>query len=237
MSEIIYCANGCTRGIPDTDERIPITTDPPSLLCRRCEDNIATWLTEIVERHQLLPEFIEPGSVPKDPDVVVPKRTEAPAPMRLEVIDLLDTRRGRKWLGLIPARDMRGAVGTLHVYAQIIREERNLAPLKGWPTVASETALIQRHRLWAFEQEWAGGPDSLTSELRALHRDLGRAVGIPTPRPVGKCPVIPDDDQDEACEAPLFPSRQGGVYCPRCGTHWNPEQLRILGEALMQDTA
>jgi hypothetical protein len=228
MSELIYCANGCTRNHEGT--RIPVTTQPPSLLCVRCEDNLRAWLKEIPERYALLPTFIDHGTTPKDPDHVVTRQTEAPAPMRLEIVDLLDTRRGRKWSGIAPALDRRGTLGTLHAHAQRIRDEKALAS-QPHPTVTTETQLIQRWLLWLTEQDWVTEP---YRELRMLHRQLGDAIGEHRPRPVGTCVV---DYGEGECGGPLLPSRLGGVHCPRCDATWDIDELRRLGLILTQEPA
>lgn len=227
ISELTYCANGCTRNHEGT--RIPVTTEPPSLLCGRCEDNLRRWLKEIPERYALLPTFIGHGTTPKDPDHVTTRQTEAPAPMRLEIIDLLDTRRGRHF-GIIPAADRRGTLGTLHAHAQYIRDEKHLAR-NPQPTVHSEAALIERWLLWLTEQDWVTEP---YRELRVLHRQLGDAIGEHRPRPVGTCVI---DTGDGECGGPLLPSRLGGVHCPRCDATWDIDELRRLGLILTQERA
>jgi hypothetical protein len=110
MSEIIYCANGCTRRHGDEWQRV--TTEPPSQLCDRCEKRLHDWLRTLPDKYALLPGFLEHGATEKNPESKATKSANAPAPMRLDIIDLLDTRRGRRWNGTEPAHDRRGVVGT-----------------------------------------------------------------------------------------------------------------------------
>lgn len=230
MSEVRYCANGCTR--LSAGERIPATTEPPSNLCNRCEENLKKWLTEIPDRYAKLEQFLDPDTTPNDnPDVKRGRQIHAPAPLRLEVLDLLDERRGRKWQGLAPTTDRRGTVGTLHAIATEIRDTRHLTKLVKRPTVRGEAALILKHMFWLAEQEWVADTHE---ELRTLHRLLGDAIGEHRPRAVGVCVV---DNGEGECGGPLLPSRLGGVHCPRCGSTWDIDELRRLGLLLTQEPA
>jgi hypothetical protein len=217
------CANGC-RTRPDPDgNRHPVTTEDPSLLCRHCEDRLLGWLEKIPEHYALLPEFIEHGSVERNPESKATKASVAPAPMRLDVIDLLDTRLGRKWSGTQPADDRRGVLGTLETWARLVREEKNITASQAC-TVAYEAATLRRHLLWVAEQDWVG---ELYDDIGRVHRDLADAVGDYRPRPVGVCQAVTEDGD---CGGPLMPSRWSvGVACPRCGASWSEADLERLG--------
>ncbi len=93
MTELRYCCTGHSRPTDD-GTRIRVTADPPAYVCERCETDMRQWLRTIPESYALLPVFIEHGSAEKNPDAKAVKRTEAPAPMRLEIVDLLDERLG-----------------------------------------------------------------------------------------------------------------------------------------------
>lgn len=229
MTEIVYCANGCQRTYEG--QHIPITTTPPSQLCNHCEDNLRRYLTEIPDRYTQLALFIDPDTQPNDnPDTKKTRRQiHSPAPLRIEIVDLMDERRGRKWQGTQPTTDRRGTLGTLHAIAQEIRETRNLPKLTTRPTVAGEAALALKHLFWLAEQEWI--PDTY-DELRTLHRQLGDAIGEHRPRPVGTCVVANEDGE---CGGPLLPSRLGGVHCPRCQSTWDIDDLHRLGLTLGQE--
>lgn len=224
------CANGC-HSRPDADgNRHPVPTEPPSLLCRGCEDRLLSWLEKIPEHYALLPEFIEHGSVERNPESKSTKASVAAAPMRLDVIDLLDTRRGRKWHGTEVADGRRGVLGTLESWARLVREEKNITDAQTC-TVAYEAATLRRHMLWIAEQPWV---DELHADIKALHRDLSDAVGDYRPRPVGRCD---SPTEDGSCGGPLMPSRFGGVHCARCGEITPVDRLRFLGARLQDPEA
>jgi len=220
---VTACANGC-HGRPDDDgNRHPIQADDRSQVCRRCEDRMLDWLEKIPQHYALLPEFIEHGSVDRNPESKSTKASVAQAPMRLDVIDLLDERRGRKWAGTAPADAKRGTLGVLADPAQRVREAKNIThPAR--TTVASEAATLRRHLLWVAEQDW--GID-VYADLQTLHRQLADAVGDYRPRPVGICQAVTEDGD---CGGPLMPSRYHvGVQCPRCGAQWSETDLQRLG--------
>lgn len=223
--EIIYCVNACTRR--HGDEWQPVTTEPPSQLCPRCEDNLHRWLVKIPETYALLPTFIEHGAAERNPESKATKSANAPAPMRLDIIDLLDTRLGRHWNGMAPAHDRRGTIGFLRVHVERLCEERPLT--QGWDdtSVSEACKLLDRHRLWICEQDWVA---YLYEDLRTINRELSDAVGDYRRPPVGRC-HIENDDNEEACGGPLHANQYGGVRCGRCGATWDADNLRLLGLA------
>lgn len=201
--------------------------EPPAQLCPRCEDQFTRWLKEIPEHYALLPTFLEHGTTDRNPDSKATKRSEAAAPMRLEIIDLLDMRLGRKWQGLDVTDDRRGTLGTLLAITSEIHDGRNLTGEQ--PTnVTAACTYISRHMLWLTEQDWIG---DTFAEIKALHRSLSDAVGIYRPKPVGTCHVVPEH-VEEPCGGPLMASPYGGVRCPRCEATWDADHLRVLGAAL-----
>jgi hypothetical protein len=218
------CLTGCRTAPDDDGNRHPVRTEHPSLLCHRCEDRLQTWLERIPEAYADLPMFVQPGSVDANPESQATKRAHPPVPLRLEVVDLLDQRLGRRWLGTQPAEDRHGAVGVLETWARLVREERNIDPA-GPATVVGEAAFLLRHRLWIVEQPWV---DEFYDDIKTLHRAISDAVGDYRPRPVGRCHV-PDGQSD--CGGPLMPSPWGGVRCGRCGSTWDAGHLRQLGLA------
>lgn len=218
-----YCVRGCTRKLADKTT-IPERADVGKL-CRGCYRRLERWLIEIPDRFALLPNFILPTTdVEKNPDASSVKRQHAPAPVKVGALDLLDNRRGRKWLGTEPTEDRRGAVGTLHAIADYIRAGRNTSTrLK--PTVSREADTIYKNL------EWLAGDDLIADaydELRKLHRELGDAIGEFPPRPVGTCT---QEDGDETCGGALMPT-YSGVRCAECGTSWDQATLRMLGRVL-----
>lgn len=228
MDQVNYCLIGCKSSNGDRRQ-----TERRSKLCGRCEEDLHEWLRKIPELYALLPTFIERGSVERNPESVSTKAAEAPAPMRLEIIDLLDTRLGRKWNGTAAANDRRGVTGTLQVHAERLIEERRLSTPHDGRHLSSSCALLDKHRLWIAERDWV---TYLYLDLKQIHRDLADATGDYRRPPVGRCHV--DTDDHGRCDGPLFASKYGGVRCARCDATWAPERLRQLGLAQTgQDSA
>lgn len=219
--KIIACANGCTTG-PDKKPRL---TEPPSRICGHCEALLHAWLTKIPNDYGILPEFLEHGTTEQNPGSKLTKRPEAPAPMRLEVVDLLDTRLGRIWQGTAPAKDRRGVAGTLQSHVNRLRDERHLTEKHDDTDVAAACALLDRHRLWLSEQEWI---TDLFGDIRDLHRRLADAVGDYRRPHIGHCHI---DTDAGPCRGKLYASKYGGVRCVRCGATWDAAHLRQLGLA------
>lgn len=226
-TEIRYCSNMCKRR--NGDESYPATTEGKSNLCNQCEDRLKDWLGRIPDNYALLPFFVEHGTTESNPESKATKSANAPAPMRLDAIDLLDTRRGRKWLGTEVTTDRRGTIGVLQAWVELVCDER---PVKhpASISVVSACELLTRHRLWVAEQEWV--PD-FYDEIRKLHRTIADAIGDYRPKPVGRCTHTPED-AETACGGPLYPRETGGVSCAKCHEHTKEEHLRILGAALTQ---
>lgn len=226
MPALTYCATGCKRN------NHPTQITPPLTICQRCEDQIRDWLRKIPELYALLPRFIEHGTTDRNPESKTTKAANAGAPMRLEIVDLLDTRLGRKWLGTATVDGRRGVLGTVVALANEIRDGRNLKTPEP-VSVTTACDLIGNHMLWLTEQDWAADAHA---ELKALHRELSDAIGDYRPRPVGRCHVIPEDSENP-CGGPLMANPYGGVKCPRCDNTWDAGKLRVLGLALGQGKA
>jgi hypothetical protein len=232
--EILYCANGCTRA--SGDERYPVQTQPPALICDDCEDRLRTWLREIPDLYAQLPLFWLPGSTEPDPDKRATTRTDAPTPLRLVVTDLTDQRRGRIWQGTEPTIDRRGTLGVLNVQARHMREDRTMIPVNH-PTVAGESHQLAVNVAWLIQQTWISydhdtDTPGLYDEIKRLHRDMSNTIGEYAPRPVANCTHETDEG---ACGGPLLPARLGGVFCPRCHDKWPITELARLGLLLGQD--
>lgn len=225
-TEITYCANGCK-----TAGKLRALTNAPSKLCSDCEGRLHQWLTKLPELYALLPTFMEPGTADPAPGAKATKRAEVPAPIRLDVVDLLDHRFGRIWLGTAPAHDRRGVAGVLLSHAERLREERRLpASSSGNLTFTTICALLDRHRFWLAEQDWI---TELYEDIKQLHRAVSDAVGEYRRPPVGRCHVDADD-QGTTCGGKLFANDYGGVRCANCHATWDAGELRILGLALAQ---
>jgi hypothetical protein len=257
-SAITYCENGCTRVVKGEREKVHAHT---GRLCRGCIDKLEDWLIQIPERYAQLPEYLLPSAdLDGNPESKATKRPVAPAPLRLAALDLLDTRRGRKWLGTEPTDDRRGALGTLLAIANEVRLSRGSeAQADGYVITEADTIRLGLSQLVGIE-----GISDIFKEIKALHRDLGAAVGQYPPRSVGKCYLPPahlihdretcacahhqgatdcdltlegDTDcngywaQDHACRGPLLPIMTG-VVCVRCDAKWTHNELRLLGLSL-----
>lgn len=229
-AKITYCLNGCT--VRSGKERIRARATAPSSICTRCEEDIKKWLREIPDNYALLPTFIEPGSAETNPESKTTKAAVAPLPVRLEVLDLLDQRLGRIWNGLAPAHDRRGVIGTLAVHVERLRDERPLTTGFQSVTVSKACALLERHRLWIGERDWA---PLLHEDLKNIHRALSDAIGDYRRPPVGRCSVLVGDDDPRPCAGSLRATDYGGVICGRCGSTWDTGQLRLLGMTLNKE--
>lgn len=224
-TERTSCINGCTRkNASGNREAAPARHGH---LCDGCYARLETWLREIPERFALVPEYLTQGApIDPNPGSKATKRTNAPAPLRVAALDLLDTRRGRKWLGTEPSDDRRGAIGTLLAIANEIRVLRG-SPIKNDSHVLGEADYIRLSLETLATQEWVF---DAYKEIKTLYRELGDAVGIYPPRPVATCNVVdPNTDDPHPCGGPLYPSKGGGVYCAKCSEHWDTTDLRRLG--------
>ena len=237
------CLNGCES--QQGDARSKVFCEPGQLLCPRCTTRLDAWLRAIPDAYTLLPSVVDHGTVPSDPGTKHTKRPDPPAPMRLEVADLLDTREGR------------GALGIVHSWATVVREERNLPVPRchcdhARPThagrcsaigcdcrgyipgpfyVYAECSLLLAHLAWCTQQDWAG---DLYDEVRRLNRDLALTVGDYRVKPVGKCAALQDRPGvplPVLCGGALVMEQEGSaVKCLSCGTrHEANEGLRELG--------
>lgn len=174
---MISCS-GCNRQQPGVD-----------VLCLACIENLNAWLREIPDLYDELNHVRLPGSVRTSGPSTKVSATHSPAPVRLEVVDLLDRggafQRLAAWAG--------GELGTVR-----------------------EMCDNMRHHLLSVTMLSARDAGDFYRTIRALCRDLGRTVGEPQDQSVGKC-SRPDPD-GVLCRGPLFRSvTAAGVVCRRCG--------------------
>lgn len=157
------------------------------------------------------------------------------APVNLDKVVARDGRRGAAGLGRQDADplahdDTPSAIETLHSWARVVREERQLTDT-GPVTVASERRTLTFHLDWIARQPWV---DEAWSELRhlrthlmALNHDADERV-----RSVGSCPTLTSDGE---CGGRLWPNEDdGSVRCGRCRRIFPREELRHLGDVLIK---
>ena len=202
--------------------REPKTAADGLLICRHHRRWMGETIDDIVVTYALLPHFYEPGTAVDDGHQVKGKRVDPPAPVRLDVVALLDKRTVNRHPG-----DLVPVLAILESWARMVREERRLQPCQRQATVTSEAGLLAAHMDWISAQPWI---DELARELRDVKSALHSAIGDHAPRPVGRCPIV-HPDADGACDGPLFQDRYGrmSVTCRRCGETWGETELRRLG--------
>lgn len=204
--------------------REPKSASHGLLVCQHHRRWLAESVDDIVITYAHLPDFYEPGTAVDDGHQVKGKRVDPPAPVRLDVVALLD----RRTIAHNPG-DLVPVLAILESWARLIREERQLQPCKRRTTVTSEAGTILAHLDWASTQPWI---DELAKELREVKSALHSAIGDHAPRPVGTCPVVHPETGE--CNGKLYQDRYGGmsVTCRKCGETWGETELRRLG--LMQ---
>lgn len=211
------CLNGCQR--PQDGVMVAVPCQGAQLLCPECSARIDKWLRAVPDSYALLDEVRDHGTVPSDPGTKHTKRPDAPAPMRLEVDDLLDSRRGYQYDDdgtPILSDNRRGVLGIVHAWAQLIRDQRQ-QPARctcghhaighthygdirctakkcgchGYtPIPPTVTAECE---LLITNLPWCVEQDfagDLYDEIRQLHRTLTDTLGDYRARPVGSCAVL-----------------------------------------------
>lgn len=201
------------------------------MLCHRCQLRLRADLTGITELFAILPLFalLGSGEIGKRHG----KGNAPPAPGRLDVMVLSDPRSDPTgWVdedGTVHRQD--GPSATLTVvggWAQVVREERELAAPEGRATVAGECNLLLTHLDWICGQGWC---DEFAADVKAAHKELRSVCGIAGRKPLGKCPAIVGDGDDmQTCGAPLYPPERGdAVQCRTCLAAWSGVELIRLG--------
>ena len=200
--------------------RDPKTAAQGTLVCAGHARWLLDTLHDIITTTALLPYFLQPGTAVDDGHQVKGKRVDPPAPVRLDVIALLD----RRTLARHPG-DLIPVLAILEAWATLTRDERQIRHPRT-TTVTTEAGTLIAHLDWASTQPWI--PD-MAAELRDVKSALHSAIGDHAPRPVGTCPVIHPDTGE--CNGKLYQDRYGGmsVTCRKCGETWGETELRRLG--------
>lgn len=201
--------------------REPKTPTPNTLICQGHHRWLTHTLEDIQQTTALLPYFIEPGSTPDDDQTKRRRGIDPAAPIRLEIVALLDKRTHTR-----TPDDLTPVLAVLTAWAQLIRETRNLNKPPRPDTITSTTNLIHTNLDWLAAQEFI---TDLAHELRQIKTALHSAIGDHAPRPVGTCPVIHPDTGP--CAGKLYQDRYGrmSVSCRQCGEVWGETELRRLG--------
>jgi hypothetical protein len=190
------------------------------LVCDSHQRWIKSTLVDIMESLSLLPHFYEPGTAIDDGRQVHGTRIDPAAPVRLDVVALLD-RRTQQWHPSDPVPVM----AVIESWARLVREERDLEIRTGPAILSEEVQLLTRHQDWIITQAWV---DDYASEIRSIQTALRNAIGDHAPRAVGKCPIVTEHG---TCAGNLYQDRYGrlAVACRRCGEVWNEEELARFG--------
>lgn len=114
------------------------------------------------------------------------------------------------------------ALGVLHGWARVIREDRGLTPPDRL-TLTGERDTLTRHLEWCAEQPFI---DEMYTELRELRAALQLLNGTEDEKPVGRC-YLPAEDGP--CGGPIWLDMAAGhAHCGRCKQTWDGQQLAWL---------
>lgn len=184
---------------------------------------LAETLEDIRTLFALLDDVIEPGSVADAESVRFARTIDPPAPLRLDVVALRDNRTA----GSREAREPVSPHRALFRHAANLRLERQLEGVRfGRTTVADDVAVLLAHLEHAAAAPWVV---ELNADARYVRAELRAVVGERDPEPVGRCPIVVDDDGE--CGGRLYADRYGAmrVTCTRCHALWDETELRRLG--------
>lgn len=165
------------------------------VLCLSCVEDLKLWLKMIPALYDELGSVRLPGSVRTAGPYAKTSSMGGAAPIRLDVVDLADR-------GEVVAR------------LRACWPEDSPQLRVDWLSVEDLCTVLSRNLLDLVMRDEA---PKLYRTVRGLVRDLGRAVGEPQDRAVGKCPR-PVGYDGELCRGQLLRSGDTPVvYCRRCG--------------------
>ena len=170
--------------------------------------------------------FAEPCLVvaadPIDSNDVRAAKTDAPAPCRLEILDLTDQRSDTP------------AVHIIDCWTQFVADERNVVTAPRHTTKPLNAHIAARQARWlTLHLDWLTRHEVAhlaAAELRDVWRWVRKPAGLAPPPPLFTCPVIHPDTEGE-CGGPVYPSPYTfAVRCAACGETWDGQMaLRRLG--------
>lgn len=178
------CIRGCTK---ITTEQDGTRTKTPrrareGWLCDGCSVRLLDKLDDIPEVVRLLPEVVEPGSVTLDETLPAGKRSEPPAPVRLDVLAASDDRTQPNGDNGIVS--VRGVLAGWSGWVQVVRYDRSFEQIERHEVDAA--CLFLRANIgWLSEQT---AVEQFYDDIDALHRWLISLIGEQGAQPIGSCP-------------------------------------------------
>lgn len=207
-----------------------------AMACYRCEQRLDEWLEEILEYVVLLPAIEEPGTIVMD-DMPHGSQPFPAAPIRLDVVDILDQRPSP-----LDGDSRSKALAQIASWARLVREDRRLADETGNDSLVYPHArdmwffsrdinVLRVHLSWVCEQPWV---DEFHAEVKERRREILQAWGESNPKPIGRCPAeLIKDGQVQTCGATLWAPIYGDVVrCSRCKASWTEDRWRLLGQVI-----
>jgi hypothetical protein len=183
----------------------PVLTD--SLACEPCVKGLEQLLKTLDEQLPRLRAFVQLGATAPDDGVRSGRRADSPAPLRIDVLSLLDPRNERS-PGKILAK-----------WAAVFGTPATPVGLR-----QAMNRIIEHDQLRAFARD-----------LRALAVEVSQACGEqgPAVRRVAACRRdLParDGDGTRECGGPIMAAPDGDVaVCGSCGDRWPRDRWQLLG--------
>jgi hypothetical protein len=186
--------------------RRPVLTD--SHACEPCVRDLEQLLKGLDEQLPRLRGFVQLGASAPDDAVRTGRRASSPAPLRIDVLSLLDPRNDKS-----PGK--------------ILQKWANIFGTTATPTGLRQALgrIIEHDHLRAFVRD-----------LRVLADEVGRACGEagPAVRRVATCrrdlPTSNNDGGTRECGGPIMAAPDGDLaVCTRCGDKWPRDQWQRLG--------
>jgi hypothetical protein len=153
------------------------------------------------------------------------------APAVLDVIVANDPRRGAvDYSDPWALDDTASVLGTLHDWARVVREERQLSPAEQI-TITGERDCLTRNLNWIAAQPWC---DDALDELTALLGQLQNTNHTAAAKPLARCHLSADEGQ---CGGAIRVNWEDGyAHCGKCRATWTGEELAALN-ARIEDLA
>lgn len=182
----------------------PALTD--SLACKVCVDELEGLLKGLDEQLPRLRAFVQLGATSPDDGVRGGRRADAPAPLRIDVLSLLDPRNDKS-----PGK-------VLAKWGAVFGTAATPAGLR-----QALGRIVEHDQLRAFARD-----------LRALADEVRRAVGEqgPAVRRVATCrrDLPTGDNGTRECGGPIMAAPDGDTAtCGRCGDKWPRDRWQLLG--------